>query len=299
MKKYYITASLVAITLGVLLFTNSSPKESEKQSDEFSQTYKIASPPIPEGIEFAGELVPLGDMDVKERLDREILVNTFWQSNTMLLIKRSKKYFPIIEPILKSYNIPDDFKYLAVAESGLTQATSPAGAKGFWQFMPATGKSYGLEVNQGIDERLHLKKSTQAACEYLLKAKSATGSWTMAAAGYNRGTSGIVKDAKYQGSKSYYDLYLNSETSRYVMRILALKTILSQPETYGFYISPKDVYTYPETVEIEVDTTISDLSVFAQNMSLKYKDIKLLNPWIKRKTLPNKSRRTYYLEIPK
>lgn len=272
--------------------------ETNERTRTFKDTYHIASPPIPSDASFAGERVPLNDADVRERLDREFLVNTYWQSNTMLLIKLSKKYFPIIEPILKKNGVPDDFKYLAVAESGLTHAVSPAGASGFWQFLASTGRSYGLEVNSYIDERYHIEKSTEAACRYLLKAREKTGSWTMAAAGYNRGMSGIQRDLNKQNGNGYYDLYLNAETARYVFRIIALKYILSNPRTYGFTLEPKDLYAYPKVMELSVDTTVNDLVLFADRYGVRYKDVKLLNRWIRKDEIPNSSGRHYVVQIP-
>ena len=180
--------------------------------------YEVKALKIPENLSFAGEKVPLNEPDVRERIDRELLVNVYWQSNTLLNIKRAHKFFPVIEPILKKYGIPDDFKYLAVIESGLLNVTSPSGAKGFWQIMPATAKEYGLEVNENVDERNHLEKSTEAACKYFLKAYEKFGSWSLVAGSYNAGMSGITKVQEIQKSNSYYDLYLNTETSRYVPR---------------------------------------------------------------------------------
>ena len=160
--------------------------------------YKIYAIPIPEKMDFAGEKVPLSNPDIKERMDRELLVNTYWQSNGLLLIKRANKYFPIIEPLLEKYGIPDDFKYLAVAESGLQNNVSHAGAAGFWHFMKATGKEYGLEINSYVDERYHIEIATRVAAEYLIKAKERFGSWTLAAASYNAGISGISKQQNRQ-----------------------------------------------------------------------------------------------------
>lgn len=287
------------LVAGVGLFFEGKQPDSNETAQQFKDHYRIASPPIPADVSFAGEKVPLNDPDVRERLDREFLVNTYWQSNTVLLIKRSKKYFPVIEPILKKNGVPDDFKFLAVAESGLTQAVSPAGASGLWQFLASTGRSYGLEVNNYIDERYHIEKSTQAACRYLLEAKEKTGSWTMAAAGYNRGMSGIRRDLTKQQGNGYYDLYLNSETSRYVFRIVALKYILSVPKTYGFNLDSKDFYAYPEVLELAVDTSVNDLVEFAGKYGVRYKDVKLLNPWIRKDELPNSSGRDYRILIPK
>ena len=197
--------------------------------------YNIYAIPIPKKLDFAGEPMPLNNPDIKERMDRELLINTYWQSNGLLLFKRANKYFPIIEPLLKEYGIPDDFKYLAVAESGLQNNRSPAGAAGFWHFMKRTGKEYGLEINSYVDERYNIEIATRVAAEYLKKAKTRFGSWTLAAAAYNAGSAGISNQQnRQQAIASYYDLLLNDETSRYVFRIVALKEILSNPQKYGF-----------------------------------------------------------------
>ncbi|MFT6796140.1 MAG: membrane-bound lytic murein transglycosylase D, partial [Maribacter sp.] len=198
--------------------------------------YRISSIDIPEDLNFAGEAVPQQDPEIMERVDREFLVNTYWQSNALLLMKRANKYFPVIEPILAKNGIPDDFKYLAVAESGLTNVVSPAGATGFWQIMQETGREYGLEVNSNVDERYHLEKSTEVACKYLNRWKEKYGSWTLTAAAYNAGPGGINKYMRIQQVDDYYDLLLGQETGRYVFRIMAIKAILSNPEKYGFHL---------------------------------------------------------------
>ncbi len=207
-----------------------------------SEMMKVRALPIPKSMEFAGEKVPLNDTDVRERLDRELHVNTYWQSNMLLMIKKANRFFPEIEPLLEKYGLPDDFKYLAVAESGLDDVRSPAGAAGFWQFLSSTGKEYGLEINDYVDERYNLELSTKVAAEYLKKSKERFGSWTTAAGAYNAGNAGINKQLERQDVTGYYDLLLNSETSRYVFRILAFKEILSNPEKYGFYLDKEDLY---------------------------------------------------------
>ena len=213
-----------------------------KDNDE-GQASKVYALKLPEIIDFAGEIVPIEFPDIKERFDKELLVNTYWQSNMLLLLKRANKYFPLIEKILEEEGIPDDFKYLAVIESALENARSPKGAKGFWQIMPNTGREYGLEVNANVDERYHLEKSTRVASSYLIKAKKRLGSWTLAAASYNRGMSGISRLLKKQLADNYYDLLLNNETNRYIFRILAVKEIMSHPDRYGFVFSKEDLYT--------------------------------------------------------
>ena len=267
--------------------------------DNFFNNYKVYAIDLPDKIDFAGEQVPLNDPDVYERLDREFLVNAYWQSNGLLLIKRANKYFPIIEPILKRNNIPDDFKYLALIESGLTNAVSPSGASGFWQFMKAAAQEYGLEVNDQVDERYHLEKATQAACDYLNRAKRSTGSWTMAAAAYNAGVAGMNKQTSFQQTDNYYDLWLNTETSRYVFRILAVKEIMKNPKKYGFIFETKHLYNELPTYNIMVDGSIENLTDFAKSYNITYKDLKIYNPWLRDRKLDNKSNKTYYIKIPK
>lgn len=304
MKTALKILSLVAIILisSIFIFGTKTTdkklvvvKENEKNT---SETYQIRALKIPSELEFAGEAVPLEKNDVLERIDRELLVNTYWQSNGLLLIKRAHKFFPIIEPILEKKGIPNDFKYLAVIESGLQNVTSPAGAKGFWQIMSVTAKENGLEVNTNVDERYHLEKATQAACEYLLKAKNEFGSWTAAAAAYNAGINGIATRMSTQNVFDYYDLLLPEETSRYVPRIVAVKEILSNPTKYGFVFEEEDLYKLPELQQIKVDTAITNLAVFAQEIGVNYKVLKTYNPWLRENVLNNKSRKLYKIEIP-
>ncbi len=253
---------------------------------------------MPEKIDFAGEITPLGISDVKERFERELLVNANLDASTLLIIKRANRAFPVIEPILAKYGVPDDFKYLAVIESGLVNAVSPAGARGVWQFMPDTAKERGMEVNEMVDERYHLEKSTEAACRYLIDAKNKFGSWTLAAASYNGGVTGVNKQIEMQKVRSYYDLLLNDETSRYVFRILALKEIMMQPDRYGFVIIPSDLYPVLPTRKIEIDSSITDLASFALAQGINYKVLKIHNPWMRDKKLLNPNKKKYTIEIP-
>lgn len=260
--------------------------------------YNVYALQVPDDLNFSGEQVPLKDPDILERMDRELLVNTYWQSNGLLMFKRAKKYFPIIEPILKEHGVPDDFKYLAVIESGLTNAVSSAGARGVWQIMKGTGRENGLEINTNVDERYHLEKATEVACKYLKKSKESLGSWTLAAAAYNAGNAGIKRRLKSQNVTSYYDLLLGEETGRYMFRIVALKEILSNPEKYGFNFREKDLYTNVPTYKVEVDTAVTDFSKFAENFGINYKILKLHNPWLREPHLNNKSRKKYDIDIP-
>ena len=273
--------------------------EDSPLKESFFNNYKVYAIDLPEKLDFAGERVPIEEPDVYERLDREFLVNTYWQSNGLLYIKRANKYFPIIEPILKRNNIPDDFKYLALIESGLTNAVSPAGASGFWQFMKSAAKEYGLEVGDQVDERYHLEKATQAACDYLNAAKRSTGSWTMAAAAYNAGVAGMNRQANLQETNNYYDLWLNNETSRYVFRILAVKEIMKNPKKYGFIFDKRHLYNELPTYSVMIDSSITNLISFAKQYNITYKDLKIYNPWLRDRKLENKDGKTYYIKIPK
>lgn len=260
--------------------------------------YQISSIDIPEDLNFAGEAVPQEDPEIMERIDREFLVNTYWQSNALLLMKRAHKYFPVIEPILEKNGIPEDFKYLAVAESGLQNVVSPAGATGFWQIMKATGREYGLEVNNNVDERYHLEKSTEVACQYLSKYREKYGSWTLAAAAYNAGTGAIDRYMKIQKAKGYYDLLLGQETGRYVFRIMAIKEILSSPKKYGFVIGEEDLYKNIPTFRVDVDTAVTNFADFAGRYGISYKILKRHNPWLREPHLNNASRKDYQISIP-
>lgn len=249
-------------------------------------------------MDFSGEEVPTFMADVQERLDKEMITNMNYHTNTTLVIKRANKVFPIIEPILAKYGVPDDFKYLAVIESSLVNAVSPAGARGVWQFMPATAKEKGMEVSDEVDERYHLEKSTEAACKYLLVAKEKFGSWTLAAASYNGGMNGISKKLEEQQVDNYYDLLLTEETSRYVFRILALKEIMKNSDKYGFRIPNEALYYAIPTKKIVIDTTITDLAKFAKTQGVNYKILKIHNPWLRDKKLTVTTGKKYEIEIP-
>ncbi len=296
-NNFLIFGTMVLIGFIVLAFTSQPVLENEGST--FENDYNIYALEIPEVLDFSGESMPLQSPDIRERIDRELLVNTYWQSNGLLLFKRSHKYFPVIEPILKSYGIPNDFKYLALIESGLQNVTSPAGAKGFWQIMKPTGKEYGLEINSNVDERYDFEKSTHVACQYILKAKEKFGNWTLAAAAYNAGITGISKRLEDQNVSGYYDLLLGEETGRYLFRIVALKEIFSTPKKYGFNFDETHLYTLPETYEVKVDTAITNMVKFAESFGLNYKQLKMHNPWLRDPFLNNKTRKLYTLKIPK
>ncbi len=295
---------LLYMLLGALLLTTilviqsfRNPGDDPEGKDNFDY-YVVKSPVIPKSLEFAGENVPLDYFDIRESLDRELLVNTYFHSQTMWVIKRANRYFRLIEPVLKKYGIPDDFKYLAVTESNLSNVVSPAGAAGFWQLLSGTAKDYGLEVNDEIDERYNIEKSTETACKYFKESYDTYGNWTMVAASYNAGRKGINLQVERQKETNYYDLLLNDETARYLFRILAFKIIMNNPSNYGFNIRKEDLYPPVPTYDVIVDTSVDDFADFAKSYGINYKLLKIFNPWLREKYLTNKNRKTYVIKIP-
>jgi membrane-bound lytic murein transglycosylase D len=295
---FVISTLIFAVQQGDNFGAEYQGKDIQLKDKNVSSEYRISAIEIPADLNFANEEVPQEDPEIMERVDREFLVNTYWQSNALLLMKRAHKYFPVIEPILSKNGIPDDFKYLAVAESGLQNVVSHAGATGFWQIMKATGREYGLEINDNVDERYHLEKSTEVACKYLQKYKEKYGSWTLAAAAYNAGPGSINKYMGIQKANDYYDLLLGEETGRYVFRILAIKEILSNPEKYGFDIENDDLYNAVPTFNVVVEEPVQNFADFAQQYEINYKILKRHNPWLREPHLNNTSGKTYTLEIP-
>jgi hypothetical protein len=272
--------------------------EDEQYVKAFKEDYKVFAVNIPDNLTFAGEKVPVNDFDVRERLDREFLVNTYWQSQTLLLIKRANRWLPILSKILKSNGVPEDFKYLALVESGFTHQVSPKGAAGFWQFIPSTAKAYGLRVDDDIDERYHVEKATVAACKYFKDAYKQFNNWTLVAASFNMGTNGLAKQLERQQANNYYDLLLNEETSRYVCRVIAMKEIISNPKDYGFIFRQKDLYPPIPTTTIQVDSAITNLSSFAEANQINYKILKYFNPWIRSSSLQNDSKVSFEIKLP-
>jgi membrane-bound lytic murein transglycosylase D len=298
-KKYSFPVSIFLFLFSIFFLSSSYLNNSDNIHQQgFNSKYNVYSVLKPNDLKFADELVPNTSLDVWERLDKELLKNIYWQSNTLLYFKRANKYFPIIEEILAKNNIPDDFKYLALIESGFEYTVSPSGAAGFWQIMRGTAREYGLEVNYAIDERYNLRKSTEAACSYLRKAYDEFGSWTMAAASYNMGINGVRRKIEKQETNNYFNLHLNDETSRYVFRIIVIKEIMENPRKYGFVFRDNDLYTHPQVKQIRVDSTIDNLYSFAKDHNINYKILKKYNPWLRISKLPDESRRVYYIDIP-
>ncbi|MBS2213627.1 transglycosylase SLT domain-containing protein [Carboxylicivirga mesophila] len=299
-KLLSVSAAVIAVVLVSQLFIQSSePAESISNNESTESSYAISSLDIPASLNFAGEEVPIQRYDIKESFDRELLVNTYWQSQTILFIKRANRYFPIIEPILAEQGVPNDFKYLSLIESSfIPRAQSPAGAVGLWQFMRATAREYGLEVNPEVDERYHIEKSTVAACKYIKKMHDHYGSWTLSAAAYNAGRTGVNRQLSRQKTDSYYDLLLGEETGRYVFRILAAKEILTNAEKYGFFVKEEDLYPVIETIDIEVNTKVADFADFAKQYGTSYKELKNMNPWLREAYLTNSGKKTYTIKLP-
>src|SRR5690606_32737588 len=294
----FITGALAGVLL-LMQFGFDEYKEPTLKSGSISNAdNNWVAPQVPEQINFAGENVPLERWDVYERLDRELLFNYYYQNNIIYMLKLSNRYFPVIEERLKANGVPDDFKYLCIAESNLQNLTSRAGAVGYWQFMPKSAPEYNLTVNSLVDERYHIEKSTDAACKYLKKAYEKFGSWTAAAASYNCGMGGYNSQVSYQGSANYYDLLLPEETNKYIFRILAFKHLLSNAESLGFNVNEETLYTPHKTKEVVVTSTIPNLAAWAKSQGTSYKIVRLLNPWLRGRSLPVKTGAQYKLLIP-
>ena len=308
MKITWYNLVLTACLTAVLFFSFSSANESTAKEDrvDIADTgsqqlpQDIRSVMISKEFYFAGERIPKENQDVKERLERELHVNSYRHSATIDYLKLMNRYFPLIESILRQENVPVDFKYLAVAESGLRPAVSSAGARGIWQFMKGTGQQYNLEINSGIDERYHVEKSTRAAAKYLHDLKDRFGSWTLAAAAYNMGPTAMSKDLALQKETSYYNMNLSRETMRYVFSIAALKEIHENSSLYGFNLDPIDLYEPLDNVHaIPVESTIESLADFAHKYNATYRELKMYNPWLLNSKLPNSSGRKYFVLLPR
>lgn len=292
------------ITYNELRHRSSPTKISDESVAEVSQVVGDSPLPaisfdVPENLTFAGEPLPMDLPDVRERLDKELQINTYFHSNTIFLIKRANRWLPQMEKILKAHGIPEDFKYLPLIESSLLNAVSPAEAVGYWQILKSAGKEFGLEITNEVDERYHPLKATEAACKYLKQAHSRFGNWTLVAASYNRGMSGLQRAIDKQQENSYYKLFLNDETSRYVFRIIAIKEIVEHPSRYGFKINPKHLYVEEEVEFVRVSDTVKDLVAFAKQNGTDYKTIKRLNPWLRDESLTVKKGKVYEIAIPK
>ena len=294
----FVLPIIIAIKVVVVVMAFSALKSAEQTETSEKET-KFTTVKIPDNVSFADEKMPLEQFDVKEALDRELLSNSYFHSQTIRYIKLAPRYFPVIEPILKEMGIPDDFKYLAVAESGFNpRAASPAGAVGFWQFLDVTAKEYGLEVNKEIDERYHVEKSTYAFCSYLRSSYNKFGSWTLAAASYNGGMARVQSQKSRQKMSEYYDLLFVEETQRYVFRIAALKLIMENPEQYNFVVKENEKYPFIKTREVEINGPVKNFADFAIEQGINYKLLKDFNPWLRDDKLTNAAGKKYTVKIP-
>lgn len=264
------------------------------------QTVQQLPPPVPEYVVFAGQKIRFDRADLRERMDRELVAFTYSHNLSTLMIKRANRLFPEIEPILKRMGVPDDLKYLMVIESNLDpQSVSAAGAAGLWQFTQGTGREYGLEVNDNIDERYNTVKATEAACRFLLKAYGKYQNWMTVAASYNGGQQGMDRRIEQQHQSNAMDMWLVDETSRYMFRILAAKMMFENPSLFGFKFKREDLYPYiPIKEQIKITDPIDDLVKFAEDHKITYADLKRANLWLRETKLNNKSHRTYYINIP-
>lgn len=291
-----ILAGLVSYTVSYFYVKAQAPKTIIKQVTS-KESYLL--PNLPSKLDFAGEAVPLEKPDVHERLLREMLINTNLHAGNTWILLQTSRWFPLIVPILKEEGVPEDFKYLCVAESGLQQVVSKSDAVGFWQFLEETGKQSGLEISKQVDERYHVEKSTRAACRYFKRAYAKFGSWTLVAAAFNCGEAGVEKFMNQQQVKSYYDALLPDETMRYVFRILAFKNIISQPKQYHFSVKEKDYFSPRNTYTDTIRATVKDLAVYAKSKGCTYKELKIFNPWLREKDLVVKKGKEYIVLLPK
>jgi len=290
---------MTLLSAGFLITVFVSADDQHAIAPSYEESPFSASPwALPEEVTFAGEAMPLQNFDTRESLDRELNATAFRHGSTLLTIKRAGRYFPEIEKILRENGIPDDFKYLACAESDLSNVISPAGATGFWQIMEGTGKEMGMAINKEVDERYNLEQSTIFACRYFKKAYERYGSWTMAAASYNNGLSGLNEQMEIQKEANYYDLLLNDETARYIFRIAALKLVMSEPSRYGFEIASEEAYKPVPYTEVKIDSAVTSFEQFSRHFDTNYKMLKFLNPWLRKPFLTNSNGKEYIIRVP-
>lgn len=300
MKRNTIVGIVLMAVFTAFFINATLPLLNDDQNErDFHNAYKIYSVPIPAKLDFAGETIPLEYAFVRENLDREISINTYWASATMVIFKRANRYMPVMEPIFHKYGVPTDLAYVAMIESQLSNVISPAAAVGFWQFTKAAATENGLEVNDEVDERYNIQKSTEAACKLFKSSYERLGSWTLAAAAYNAGKTRILNAMTDQQIRDFYHLYLNDETSRYLYRILALKLISKEPQRYGFYLRNRDLQAPVPMDQIVIESSLDDLVAFARKNGVNYKILKDNNPWLRKPRLSNPQRKSYIIQLPK
>lgn len=299
MDKRLLIGIAIGMIMGVSMSTVEITASNNNERELVSSLPQIIEPvKLNKQFDWAGEVMP-DNIDTRERLDRELLVNAYWQSSTLLNVKAAHRYFPIIERILAEEGVPDDFKYLAVAESNLRNVVSPANAKGFWQIRKLAAKEMGLEVNDQVDERYHVEKATRAACQYLKQLHKRFGSWTNASAAYNMGPTNLSRTFKSQGEDNYYNLNLGQESGRYLFRLIAIKEIIGQPQNFGFYVEPSEMYPPIDNYyNVQVDKSVDSWSDFAKNHGTTYRMLKLYNPWLRDNDL-TVIKNTYMVRVPK
>lgn len=300
-RSIYISISSVIACGSLLIATAPKIDATRPPAETVEESFSVVrNPQTPSSMVFAGDRVDFDRIDMYERLDRELTSLTYTHGNTLLMIKRANRFFPILAPILKKNNIPLDLLYLACVESTLNiRAYSPAKAAGIWQFIPSTAKQYGLEVNEFVDERYNIEKATEAACRYLKKAYSMYGNWESVAASYNGGTARISSELEKQQVNSAYDLYLVEETTRYPFRIMATKLIMEDPKQYGFILTSDQLYQPIECTEVTISEPVADWPTWAKEHGITFAQLREVNPWIRAKSLPNKTGKSYSVKIPK
>lgn len=291
--------AIVYVFMKLNIFSSKLPVQQINNQTIINNNFFLSQPPYNDSLNFCGEIMPIERQDIREAFEYDLLKVVYWHSESILYIKRMTKFFSIVEPILKKYNVPDDFKYLLVVESGMTNVVSPAKAEGYWQFMKSTAIEYGLEVNEEVDERYDIEKSTIAACKYILNAYSKFKNWTLVAASYNSGVDYIQTQLTTQKVDNFYDLLIYAETARYIYRIVAYKLLLSDPKTYGFDIDKEHCYYTEPTDVVKVEGSIPDLVEFAKQYNTTYRQLKILNPWLRNSKLSNTKSKVYYIKIPK
>lgn len=293
-----LVVNVLFVAMLGLIFASSFTGDGEKGA---SPEQVVRSIDLNKDFDFCGEKLPMDNWDVRQRLDAELLRNVYFHSQTILAVKRANAIFPVIEPILKEEGVPDDLKYLAVAESALSNAVSPAGARGVWQFMKSAAEGYGLEVNGEVDERYDLVKATHAACKYLSREKERLGSWTLAAAAYNGGPDRIATEMEKQRAKNFYELNLAAdETMRYPFRIVAIKEVMEHPAQYEYVIEPDHLYPPLNDYKmVKVDGPVANWGDFAREHGTNYRMLKVYNPWLIDSKLTNREGRTYEIKLPK
>lgn len=298
MRKVFVISGLMFLTLLSCEDKIDSSDIKPEFTKELIENHFVV-PEVPAEMMFAEEKISFKDLDLKERMDNELVINNFWHSNTIMMMKRSNRWLPVMKEIFKAENVPADLVYIAIIESGLQNVTSPRGAKGFWQFMEPTAKEYGLTVNNQMDERYHVEKSTRAACQYLKKANDKFGSWILAAASYNLGMFGIADNLQRQKVDNYFDLSLNPETARYIFRLMAIKLVFENPSNYGFYINNESLYPEYVTKEVIIDTSIPNLYEWSIEHGITIKILRKLNPWIRGKDFVVEEGEVFTFKIPK